>query len=58
MKRFLLGLVVGVILSFLFIYLGGGEALRFIGEKTQRAGEKIKVYERAIREKIDEIIHQ
>jgi len=43
---------VGIILSFLFIYFGGGEILKVLGQKAIDAGERIKVYEKAFKETV------
>lgn len=48
--RFLLGVIVGIILAFLFIYWGGGKILKKTGEKAVEVGEKVEKYEKAFKE--------
>ena len=55
MRKFLLGFMVGIILSFLFIYFGGGEILKVLGQKAIDAGERIKIYEKAFKETVGKI---
>lgn len=48
--RFLLGVVVGVMLTLLFLQLGGPKFLKRFGEKATRWGEKMERYERLLKE--------
>lgn len=48
--RFLVGVIVGIILAFLFIYWGGGKFLKTTGEKAVEIGEKVEKYEKAFKE--------
>ena len=50
MKKFLLGIVIGIILIFIFIYFGGGSTLKSLGERTIELGEKIELYEKSLKE--------
>jgi hypothetical protein len=50
MKKFILGLVIGVLLIIAFTYLGGGAALKFVGKKTIEVGEKVEIYEKALKD--------
>jgi hypothetical protein len=47
MKKFILGVLIGILLIILFTYLGGGAALKIAGKKTIELGEKVEVYEKA-----------
>ena len=50
MKKFIFGIFIGVILIFLFTYLGGGAALKTLGKKTIEVGERVEVYEQALKD--------
>jgi hypothetical protein len=50
MKKFFLGIFIGVVLILLFTYLGGGSALKIVGEKTIEVGERVEVYEQALKD--------
>jgi len=50
MKKFILGIFIGVVLILLFTYLGGGSALKTVGEKTIEVGERVEVYEQALKD--------
>ena len=50
MRLFLLGLLVGVILAFLFMYTGGGRVLKLMGAKAVKLGEQMEHYQRAVKE--------
>lgn len=50
MRLFLLGLLVGIILAFLFMWTGGGEFLKLMGAKAVKLGEQMERYERAVKE--------
>jgi hypothetical protein len=50
MKKFILGIFIGIILILLFTYLGGGSALKTVGEKTIEVGERVEVYEQALKD--------
>jgi hypothetical protein len=50
MKKFILGIVIGVLLIVLFTYVGGGAALKIVGKKTIEIGERIEVYEKALKD--------
>jgi hypothetical protein len=46
MKKFILGVLIGILLIILFTYLGGGAALKIAGKKAIELGEKVEVYEK------------
>jgi hypothetical protein len=50
MKKFILGILIGVVLILLFTYLGGGSALQILGRKTIEVGERVEVYEQALKD--------
>lgn len=50
MKKFLVGIIFGILLIFLFLYFGGGRALQTLGKKTIELGERIEIYEKALKD--------
>jgi hypothetical protein len=46
----MLGIVIGVLLIIAFTYLGGGTALKIVGQKMIEVGERIEVYEKALKD--------
>lgn len=50
MKRLLLGIVFGILLLFLFLYLGGPGYLETFGKKAEETGKNLKKYEQTTRE--------
>ncbi len=58
MKKFILGVFIGILLIVLFTYLGGGAALKIVGKKTIELGEKVEVYEKALKDVTDGIMKE
>jgi hypothetical protein len=58
MKKFILGIFIGVLLIVLFTYLGGGTALKIVGKKTIEVGERVEVYEKALKDVTDELLRE
>ena len=56
MKKFILGIFIGVVLIVLFTYLGGGSALKIVGQKTIEVGERVEVYEQALKDAAQEFL--
>lgn len=50
MKKFILGIFIGILLIIIFTYLGGGAALKIVGKKTIEFGERVEVYEKALKD--------
>ena len=55
MIKFLLGVLVGILLCFLFVYFGGGKAVKKVGENLIDTGKKMEVMEETIRKEKEEI---
>lgn len=49
MGKFLLGILVGIILVFLFLMLGGGKTIRTVGENITETGKRMQLIEESIR---------
>jgi hypothetical protein len=58
MKKFILGVFIGVLLIILFTYLGGGAALKIVGKKTIELGEGVEVYEKALKDVADKLLKE
>jgi hypothetical protein len=58
MKKFILGIFIGVLLIVLFTYLGGGSALKIVGKKTIEVGERVEVYEKALKDVTGELLRE
>jgi hypothetical protein len=50
MKKFILGIIVGAALLVVFIYVGGGHALKVVGKKAIEIGEKVEMYEKILKD--------
>ena len=58
MKKFILGIIVGAALLVVFIYVGGGTALKIVGKKTIEVGERVEVYEKALKDVTDGLLKE
>ncbi len=54
MKKFLIGLAIGIIALGAFLYFGGPGYLKLIGSKTEQAGERLEKYEKSFKRTADE----
>ncbi len=55
MIKFLLGVIVGILIFFLFVYFGGGKTLKKVGYGLTDTGKKIEVMEEMIKKKKGEV---
>ncbi len=55
MIRFFMGVIVGILLFFLFIYFGGGKAVKKVGEGLTETGKKMEYLEDAIKKEGEEV---
>ena len=55
MIKFLIGLIVGILIFFLFIYFGGSKAVKKVGEGLTDTGKKMEVMEEMIKKEKGEI---
>ena len=58
MKKFILGVFIGVLLIIVFTYLGGGTALKVVGKKTIELGERVEVYEKTLKDVADKLLKE
>ena len=56
MIKFLLGVVVGILIFFLFLYFGGGGAVKKIGEGITDTGKKMETLEKGLSKEKDEAL--
>jgi hypothetical protein len=55
MFKFLLGIIIGILLFFLFLFFGGGSAVKKVGEGLTDTGKKMEVMEEMVKKEKDEI---
>jgi membrane protein DedA with SNARE-associated domain len=53
MMKFLLGVLVGILIFFFFVWFGGGKSVKKIGEGLSETGKKIEVMEETIKKEKD-----
>ena len=56
MIKFILGVIVGILIFFLFIFSGGGKGVKKIGEGLTDTGKKMEVMEEMIKKEKDETL--
>jgi len=54
MMKFLLGVIVGVLIFFFFVWFGGGKSVKKIGEGLHETGKRMEVMEETIKKGKDE----
>jgi hypothetical protein len=55
MIKFLFGVLVGILLCFLFVYFGGGKTMKKVGENLIDTGKKMEVMEETIRKEKEDL---
>lgn len=55
MIRFLLGVIIGIFIFFLFIYFGGGKTVKKMGEGLTETGKRMEVIEELVKKEKGEI---
>ncbi|MCJ7784558.1 MAG: hypothetical protein MUP41_11545 [Desulfobacterales bacterium] len=55
MIKFLMGVMVGVLIFFLFIYFGGSKTVKKVGEGLTDTGKKMEVMEQMIKKEKGEV---
>jgi len=56
MIKFLMGIIVGIVICFLFVYFGGGNTVKKIGEGLIDTGKKMEVIEDVIKKEKDDAL--
>jgi hypothetical protein len=55
MIKFLMGVIVGVVIFFFFIYFGGSKTVKKVGEGLTDTGKKMEVMEQMIKKEKGEV---
>ena len=55
MIKFIMGMIVGILLFFLFIYFGGSKTMKKVGEELTDTGKKMEVMEQMIKKEKREV---
>jgi len=55
MIKFLLGVILGVLIFFFFLWFGGGKTVKKIGEGLTDTGKKMEVLEETIRKEKEDV---
>lgn len=53
-----LGILIGILFLYLFIYFGGADYLQAFGKKTEEAGKGLKHYEKDVKETTDKMLEK
>jgi hypothetical protein len=55
MRKFLFGVIVGILIFLFFLWYGGGGTVKKVGERLTDAGKKMEVLEEKIKREKDEV---
>jgi len=55
MIKFLMGVIVGILIFFLFFYFGGGKTVKKVGEGLTDTGKKMEVMEEMVKKEKGEV---
>ena len=55
MIKFLMGVIIGILIFFLFLYFGGGKTVKKVGEGLTDTGKKMEALEEVINKQKDEV---
>lgn len=55
MIKFLMGVIVGILIFFLFLYFGGGTTVKKVGEGLTDTGKKMEVLEEMVKKEKGEV---
>ena len=55
MIKFIMGVIVGILIFFLFIYFGGSKTMKKVGEELTDTGKKMEVMEQIIKKEKREV---
>jgi hypothetical protein len=55
MVRFLIGILVGILIFFFFVYFGGGKTMKKVGYGLTDTGKKMEALEEMIKKKTGEV---
>ena len=55
MVKFLFGVIIGILIFFLFFYFGGGKTVKKVGEGLTETGKRMEILEETIRKEKEEV---
>ena len=55
MVKFLFGVLVGILLCFLFVYFGGAKTMKKVGENLIDTGKKMEIMEETIKKEREDL---
>jgi len=55
MMKFLLGVLVGLLICFFFVWFGGGKTVKKLGENLNESGKKMEGMEEKVKKKKDDV---
>lgn len=55
MIKFIMGVIVGILIFFFFIYFGGSKTMKKVGEELTDTGKKMEVMEQIIKKEKREV---
>jgi hypothetical protein len=55
MIKFLLGVIIGILIFFFFLWFGGGKTVKKIGEGLTDTGKKMEVLEETIKKEKEDV---
>ena len=55
MIKFIMGVIVGILIFFFFIYFGGSKTMKKVGEELTDTGKKMEVMEQIIKKEKGEV---
>jgi hypothetical protein len=55
MIKFLIGVMIGILIFFFFLYFGGGKTMKKVGEGLTDTGKKMEVMEEMIKKEKNEV---
>ena len=55
MIKFIMGVIVGILIFFLFVYFGGSKTMKKVGEELTDTGKKMEVMEQMIKKEKREV---
>jgi len=56
MIKFIVGVIVGILIFFLFVFFGGGKGVKKLGEGLSDTGKKMEVMEEMIKKEKDDVL--
>jgi hypothetical protein len=55
MIKFLVGVIVGILIFFFFLWFGGGKSVKKVGEGLTDTGKKMEILEETIRKEKEDV---